>query len=88
MKEFAHVLCHETEEIRFVRFEGRVGIGQANCHDFLERIRVGGGWIGHPECSLVWALCLLEESTHLSGKHIDVGSFILLFASFTFSQFI
>lgn len=53
MKEFAHVLCHETEEIRFVRFEGRVGIGQANCHDFLERIGVGGGWIGHPEYSLV-----------------------------------
>lgn len=53
MKDFPHVLRHETEEIRFVQFEGGSGIGQMNWSDFLERIGIGGGWIGHPECSLV-----------------------------------
>ena len=43
MKEFPHVLCCETEEIRFMQFEGGSGIGQINWIDFLERIGIGGG---------------------------------------------
>lgn len=53
MKEFPHVLCRETEEVRFVQCKGGSGIGQMNWNDFLERIGIGGGWIGHSECSLV-----------------------------------
>lgn len=74
------MVCIEIEAALKL-YISKVGLGlvEWNLPDFLERMGVGGGWIGHPGCS----------HFYLNGETIaDVGSFSWLFANFISSQFI
>lgn len=89
MKEFIRVVCIEIEAALKL-YISKVGLGlvEWNLQDFLERMGVGGGWIGHPGCSLVWALCLQKNLLPKWRNYSRCWELQLAFANFISSQFI